>query len=112
MPVEDKRWWKQAIQGTEYPQEEDAQSARRALAKAVLRENVDPTNAEAVTNIAREITLKDVQDPDLRGEEIAAIASKVAVIEGARKIFDQFQIHAGFGFFLSITISLASMDRP
>lgn len=63
----------------------------RALAKAVLYKNVDPTNAEAVANIAREITIEDVQDPDLRGEEIAAIASKVAVIEEARKILDKFQ---------------------
>ncbi len=63
----------------------------RALAKAVLCKNVDPTNAEAVANIAREITLEDVQDPDLRGEEIAAIASKVAVIEEARKILDKFK---------------------
>lgn len=63
----------------------------RALAKAVIRENVDPKNTEAVTNIARALTLQDVQDPDLRGENIAAIASQVAVIPPVRQILDEFQ---------------------
>ena len=63
----------------------------RALAKAVFQEKIDPTNAEAVANIARTLTFENVQDPDLRGEEIAAIASKVAVVQEARVILDKFQ---------------------
>lgn len=63
----------------------------RALAKAVLRENVDPKDEQAVTNIARTLNFQDVQDPNLRGENIAAIASQVAVIKEARIILDEFQ---------------------
>lgn len=63
----------------------------RALAKAALRAKVDPKNFQAITNLAQVLTLKDVQDPDLRGEDIAAIASQVAVIPEARKILDEFQ---------------------
>jgi cytidylate kinase len=63
----------------------------RALAKAVQRERVDPTHGQAVANIAQTLTLEDVQDPDLRGEDIAAIASQVAVIPEARQILDEFQ---------------------
>jgi cytidylate kinase len=63
----------------------------RALAKAVIRERVDPKNSQAVANIARTLTLADVQDPDLRGEDTAAIASQVAVVPEARQILDEFQ---------------------
>lgn len=63
----------------------------RALAKAVLREKVDPKDTQAVTNIARSLKIDDVQDPDLRGEDIAAIASQVAIITEARHILDEFQ---------------------
>jgi cytidylate kinase len=63
----------------------------RALAKAVLSEKVDPSDAVAVTNIAKTITVEDVNDPDLRGEEIAAIASRVAIINEARNILNELQ---------------------
>jgi cytidylate kinase len=63
----------------------------RAVAKAVLRLNIDPAKISEVTNVARNITLKDVQDPDLRGEEIAAIASQIAVISEVRQVLDEFQ---------------------
>jgi len=63
----------------------------RALAKTVIRENVDPKNFQAVTNIAHTLTFQDVQDPNLRGEDIAAVASQIAVIAEARKVMDEFQ---------------------
>jgi cytidylate kinase len=63
----------------------------RALAKAVITKKIAPHNAEAVANIARTITMDDVHDPDLRGEEIAAIASQVAVIAEVRTILNDLQ---------------------
>lgn len=63
----------------------------RALAKAVLMQRIDPADSVAVTNIAKTITVEDINDPDLRGEEIAAIASKIAVINEARNILNELQ---------------------
>jgi cytidylate kinase len=63
----------------------------RALAKAVITEKVDPADPSAVANVARTITTHDVEDPDLRGEEIAAIASQVAVIPEVRNILNDLQ---------------------
>jgi CMP/dCMP kinase len=63
----------------------------RALAKAVIREAADPKDHQAVAIIARSLSLADVQDPDLRGEDIAAVASQVAIIPEARQILDEFQ---------------------
>jgi len=64
----------------------------RALAKAVIVANIDPMKEqEAVIDIARSLTLDAVQDPDLRGEKIAAMASKVAIIPKARHFLDEIQ---------------------
>lgn len=63
----------------------------RALAKAVITQKVDPANAVAVANIAHTIQVKDVDDHELRGEEIAAIASQVAVLNEVRDILSDLQ---------------------
>jgi len=63
----------------------------RALAKAVITQKVDPNNPQAVTHIARTITVNDIQDPDLRGEAVAAVASQVAVIAEVRNILNDLQ---------------------
>ncbi len=63
----------------------------RALAKAVITKKVDPHNPKAIADIARTIRIEDVQDPDLRGEEIAAIASQVAVIAEVRNTLNDLQ---------------------
>lgn len=63
----------------------------RALAKAVITKKVDPHNPKAIADIARAIRIEDVQDPDLRGEEIAAIASQVAVIAEVRNTLNDLQ---------------------
>ncbi|MBX9805639.1 MAG: (d)CMP kinase [Alphaproteobacteria bacterium] len=63
----------------------------RALAKAVLKEGINPTHREAVARIARTIQVSDIDDPDLRGEDIAAVASQVAVIEEVRQVLTDLQ---------------------
>lgn len=63
----------------------------RALAKAVITKKVDPCNPKAIADIARTIRIDDVQDPDLRGEETAAVASQVAVIAEVRTILNDLQ---------------------
>ncbi len=63
----------------------------RALAKRVMTEKVDPTDPIAVANIARTIRVEEVDDHALRGEEIAAIASQIAVINEARTILNDLQ---------------------
>jgi len=63
----------------------------RALAKVVIAEKIDATNTAAVANIALTIQVKDVEDHELRGEEIAAIASQVAILEEVRRILSELQ---------------------
>ncbi|MBM3468562.1 MAG: (d)CMP kinase [Alphaproteobacteria bacterium] len=64
----------------------------RALAKAVIQANVDPALApEEVIQIAQSITIEAAQDPDLRGEKVAAMASQVAVIPEARLLLNDLQ---------------------
>lgn len=63
----------------------------RALAKAVIRENVNPGDVASVTNIAQTVTIRDINAPDLRNENIAAIASQVAVIPEVRQILTELQ---------------------
>ncbi|MCE3231224.1 MAG: hypothetical protein K0R52_1152 [Alphaproteobacteria bacterium] len=63
----------------------------RALAKAVITQKVDPANSQAVAHIAQALTTDDAQDPDLRGEDIAAVASQVAVIAEVRSVLNEMQ---------------------
>jgi cytidylate kinase len=63
----------------------------RALAKVVIIEKVDPTDAIAVSNIARTIKTEDTNDHELRGEEIAAVASQIAVFNEVRHILNELQ---------------------
>jgi cytidylate kinase len=63
----------------------------RAVAKVVITEKVDPTDAIAVANIARTIKVEDVNDHKLRGEEIAAVASQIAVLNEVRNILTELQ---------------------
>lgn len=63
----------------------------RAVAKAVIAQNVDPTDSTPVTNIARTIKVEDVDDHELRGEEIAAIASQIAILNDVRNILNDLQ---------------------
>ena len=63
----------------------------RALAKVVITEKVDPTDSIAVSNIARTIKIEDTNDYELRGEEIAAVASQIAVFNEVRTILNELQ---------------------
>lgn len=63
----------------------------RALAKIVIAEKIDPTDAVAVANVAHTIQVKNVDDHELRGEEIAAVASQVAVLNEVRNILNELQ---------------------
>lgn len=63
----------------------------RAVAKAVIAEKVAPTDAVAVANIAHTIKVENVDDHELRGEEIAAVASQIAVLNEVRTILNDLQ---------------------
>lgn len=63
----------------------------RALAKVLIVEKVSPTHQEAVIKIAHTLTADTVQDPDLRGEDVAAVASQVAIIPEVRHILNELQ---------------------
>lgn len=63
----------------------------RALAKVVITEKVAPTDSIAVSNIARTIKIEDTNDYELRGEEIAAVASQIAVFNEVRTILNELQ---------------------
>jgi CMP/dCMP kinase len=63
----------------------------RVLAKVVILEKVDPTDSIAVSNIARTIKAEDTNDYELRGEDIAAVASQVAVFNEVRAILNELQ---------------------
>jgi cytidylate kinase len=63
----------------------------RALARVVIAERIDCADASSVVNIARTMTVKDIEAGDLRGEQVAAIASQVAVIGEVREILNDIQ---------------------
>lgn len=57
----------------------------RAVARRLLREGKDPTDAAAAAAAAAAIAAADLADPALRGEEVAQAASKVAAIPAVRQ---------------------------
>lgn len=64
----------------------------RALAKAVLAKKLDPfTDSQPIAQMAQDMKLENVQDPDLRGEDIAAVASQIAIIEDVRAVLNDLQ---------------------
>lgn len=63
----------------------------RAVAKKVLYEKIAPNDVAAVANIARTICVSDIHDDGLRGEEIAAVASQIAVLNEVRTILTELQ---------------------
>jgi cytidylate kinase len=77
----------------------DTGSMYRAVALAVLENNVDPVNAEAVTVLAKQIEIDLVGDPDslsvllngrevteqIRTERVTAMSSIVSSIPGVRR---------------------------
>lgn len=73
----------------------DTGSLYRAVGLAVIRSGGDPGNAAAATAAARalhpETTPRVLADPALRGDEIAAAASKVAVVPEVRTALLAFQ---------------------
>lgn len=63
----------------------------RALAALVIKKNVDPNDVEAVVALAHVVHLEDVENPALRCEEVASMASKIAVIPEVRTLLTELQ---------------------
>ncbi len=63
----------------------------RVAGLKVLKGGGEPTNAVQAEAAARDITLDDTRDPDLRGDQAAQAASKVAAIAGVRAALLDFQ---------------------
>lgn len=63
----------------------------RALARLVIDEKIDPADTVSLANIACTLTVKDVEKGHLRGEAVAAVASRVAVVEEVRHILNSLQ---------------------
>lgn len=65
----------------------------RALAQRLIQKSyaLTPEFHDKIIELAKEITLEDVTLPNLRCEEVAAMASKVAVIPEIRSILSDLQ---------------------
>ena len=63
----------------------------RAVGMKLARAGLDPAVVEAAERTARELTPVDLAAPDLRQDEAAQAASKVAVIPGVRAALLDFQ---------------------
>lgn len=71
----------------------DTGALYRAVGIGVLRAGGDPANAELATRVARDLHPEDgiLNDPDLRGDEAAQAASKVAAVPAVREALLDFQ---------------------
>jgi len=63
----------------------------RAVGVAVLRARADPGDVKAAAAAARALTPRDLENPELRGDEAANAASKVAAIPEVRRVLVNFQ---------------------
>ena len=63
----------------------------RALGLAVLENNIDPTDAKAVIEIAKSLHNPDLENPTLRDETVGIAASYVGAIPEVRKTLLNFQ---------------------
>lgn len=65
----------------------------RAVGMKVVRDGGDPADPAVAEAAARALRPNDLGAPDLRGDDAAASASKVAAIPGVRAALLQFQRH-------------------
>jgi len=63
----------------------------RAVGLKTIERGADPADAEAATAAARELAPEDLKRPDLRADEAANAASKVAAIPSVRAALLDFQ---------------------
>jgi cytidylate kinase len=63
----------------------------RVVAKIALQQKLEPDQHEALVEITRTVTVDDVTQEGLRSEEVAAMASKIAIIPAIRNILNQVQ---------------------
>ena len=63
----------------------------RAVGLAVLRSGSDPSNAAAAEAAARALRPEDLDTPELRADQVAQAASKVAAMQSVRELLLQFQ---------------------
>ena len=57
----------------------------RATGLRLLKSGIDPTNVESAAREAAEITTDDLNNPELRKDEVAQIAGKIAAIPAVRE---------------------------
>lgn len=69
----------------------DTGSLYRAVALALLRAGVDPSDEAAAAAAAAAIALSDLSDPGLRSEEAGQVASHVAALPAVRAALLAFQ---------------------
>lgn len=69
----------------------DTGTLYRAVGLAVIARGHDPSDAADAEAAARALKLEDTQKPEIRGDEAAQAASKVAVIPGVRAALLDFQ---------------------
>jgi CMP/dCMP kinase len=63
----------------------------RVLAKRMVERNIDLTDMDQIISLARGVALEDVNLEGLRTEEVASMASKIAVIPAVREVLAQLQ---------------------
>ncbi|MBW8308514.1 MAG: (d)CMP kinase [Candidatus Paracaedibacteraceae bacterium] len=63
----------------------------RVVAKLALQQKLEPDHHEKLVEITKNVTVDDVTQDGLRSEEVAAMASKIAVIPEIRAILNQIQ---------------------
>ena len=63
----------------------------RVVAKIALQQELEPDQLEKLIEITKNVTVDDVAQEGLRREEVAAMASKIAVIPQIRTILNQVQ---------------------
>ena len=69
----------------------DTGALYRAVGLAMLRSGLDPDDAQAAEEVARNLDLTLMEDPELRGMKAGEAASKVARHPGVRAALLQFQ---------------------
>jgi cytidylate kinase len=63
----------------------------RAVAYKIMKAHISPENKQTVLDTAKKISHEDLKTPDLRQEEVAAIASKIATIPSVRAVLTEYQ---------------------
>jgi len=63
----------------------------RAVGLALIRQNLAQANLDAALDAASSLSLQDLDDPELRGDKAAGMASQVAALPEVRKALIDYQ---------------------